>query len=89
MAIPIEIKNFVEHQIEMMISQTQTYLPFIKVAFPSSKNVADATFNLIAGYALSVLMNQYAMRVQSPTKNEFEEFGNIVSKYRERIEKLF
>ncbi len=89
MAIPIEIKNFLENHIEMMISQTQTYMPFIKVAFPSSKNVTDATFSLIAGYALSVFINQYAMRLKNPTMEDFEEFGRITAKYREKIEKSF
>ncbi len=89
MAIPIEIKNFVENHIEMMVSQTKTYMPFIKVAFPRSKNVTDAIFSLIAGSALSVFINQYAMRLQNPTKEDFEEFGKITVKYREKIEKLY
>jgi len=89
MAIPNDIRDFVVNHIEMMISQSHSYMPFIKDALPNSKNVAEATFSLIAGYALSVFVNQYAMRLQNPNKEDFEEFGNIISKYQERIEKLF
>jgi len=34
MAIPDDVEEFVEKHIKLMISQTETYLPFIKVAFP-------------------------------------------------------
>ncbi len=49
MAIPEDVKEYVEKQITLMISQTEAYLPFIKVAFPYSKNLADACYNLIVG----------------------------------------
>ena len=89
MAIPIEIEEFVEKHIKLMISQTETYLPFIKVAFPYSNNVADGVYNLIVGSALSIFVNQFAMRMKYPNSNDFTEFGKIVLKHREEIDKFF
>ncbi|MBI3253725.1 MAG: hypothetical protein HYZ56_03295, partial [Nitrosopumilales archaeon] len=51
MAIPKEIEQYVENHIELLIQQTKSYLPFIKVAFPFSKNTADACYSLIVGNA--------------------------------------
>ena len=89
MAIPVEVQEFVEKHIKLMISQTETYLPFIKVAFPYSKNVADGVYNLIIGSALSVFVNQFAMRMKYPTADDFEEFGKISLKYRDQIDQFF
>ena len=89
MAIPIEIEEYVEKHIKLMISQTETYLPFIKIAFPYSKNVADGVYNLIVGNALSMFVNQYAMRMKYPTPEDFAEFGRIVFKHREEVDKFF
>jgi len=89
MAIPDEVQEYVEKHIKLMISQTETYLPFIKVAFPYSKNVADGVYNLIIGSALSVFVNQFAMRMKYPTTSDFEEFGKISLKYRDQIDQFF
>ena len=89
MAIPKEIEQYVENHIELLIQQTKSYLPFIKIAFPFSKNTADACYSLIVGNALSVFINQYAMRITYPTESDFVEFGKLTIKYKERIEKLF
>lgn len=89
MAIPSEIQQYVENHIELLIQQTKSYLPFIKIAFPFSKNVAEACYSLIVGNALSVFINQYAMRIKYPTEDDFVEFGKLTIKYKERIEKLF
>ena len=89
MAVPDEIMDHVEKHIKLMIQQTESYLPFIKVAFPYSKNLSEACFSLIAGNALSVFLNQYAMRMKYPSKEDFVEFGKITSKYRDQIEKFF
>lgn len=72
-----------------MIKQTESYLPFIKTAFPYSTNLSDACFSLIAGNALSVFINQYAMRLAFPSIEDFEEFGKITGKYRDQVEKFF
>lgn len=89
MAISPDIQDYVEKHIKLMVSQTETYLPFIKVAFPYSKNLADGVYNLIVGSALSVFVNQYAMRMKYPTADDFSEFGRIALKYRDQIEKFF
>lgn len=89
MEIPKEIQQYVENHIDLLIQQTKSYLPFIKIAFPFSKNVAEAGYSLIVGNALSVFINQYAMRMQYPTESDFVEFGKLTIRYKERIEKLF
>ena len=89
MTIPEDIQDYVEKQINLMISQTEAYLPFIKVAFPYSKNLADGCYNLIVGSAVSIFVNQYAMRLKYPTAEDFSEFGKITVKYRDQIDKFF
>ena len=89
MAIQEDIQNYVEDHIKFMIKQTESYLPFLKTAFPYSTNLADACFSLIAGNALSVFINQYAMRLKFPSIEDFEEFGRITGKYRDQVDKFF
>ena len=89
MAIPEDVKEYVEKQITLMISQTEAYMPFIKIAFPYSKNLADACYNLIVGSAVSVFVNQYAMRLKYPSAEDFAEFGKITVRYRDQIDKFF
>ena len=89
MAIPADVEEYVEKHIKLMISQTETYLPFIKVAFPYSNNLADGVYNLIMGSALSVFVNQYAMRMKYPTSDDFADFGKVALKYRDQIDQFF
>ncbi len=89
MPIPEDIKEYIEKQIKLMISQTEAYLPFIKIAYPYSKNLADASYNLIVGSAVSIFLNQYAMRMKYPTAEDFTEFGKITLKYRDQIDQFF
>ncbi len=89
MAIPDDVEEFVEKHIKLMISQTETYLPFIKVVFPYSNNVADSVYNLIIGSALSVFVNQFAMKMKNPTVEDFTNFGKIALKYRDQIDQFF
>lgn len=89
MAIPNDIQEYVEKNMKLMISQTETYLPFIKIAFPYSNNLADGVYNLIVGSALSVFVNQYAIRMKYPTAEDFSEFGKLILKYRDQVEKFF
>ena len=89
MPIPDDIQDYVEKHIKLMISQTEAYLPFIKVAFPYSKNLADAVYNLIVGSGLSVFLNQYAMRMKYPTADDLSEFGKLALKYRDQVEQFF
>ena len=89
MVIPVEVEEFVEKHIKLMISQTETYLPFIKVAFPYSNNVADGVYNLIIDSALSVFVNQFALRMKYPTAEDFADFGKIALKYRDQVDQFF
>jgi len=87
--IPDDVEEFVEKHIKLMISQTETYLPFIKIVFPYSNNVADSVYNLIIGSALSVFVNQYTMKMKNPTVEDFTDFGKIALKYRDQIDQFF
>ena len=89
MAIEPEIKAVIENQIELMIGQTKAYLPFIILAFPGVKDLSDAAFTLIVTNVLSIFLTQYAMRLKSPTEQDFTEFGTITTKYKEKIKKMF
>jgi len=89
MTIPVEVEEVIEKHIKLMISQTETYLPFIRVVFPYSKNVADGVYNLIIGSALSVFVNQFAIKMKNPTVEDFTDFGKIALKYRDQIDKFF
>ena len=72
-----------------MVQQTESYIPFIKIAFPYSKNLADACYSLIVGNALSVFINQYAMRMKYPSASDFEDFGRLTMKYRNQVDSIF
>ena len=89
MVIPDDIEEFVEKHIKLMISQTEAYLPFIKIVFPYSNNVADSVYNLIIGSALSVFVNQFTMKMKNPTVEDFTDFGKIALKYRDQIDQFF
>ena len=89
MVIEKDIQDYVEKHIKLMITQTESYIPFIKIAFPFSQNLADSCFSLIVGNALSVFINQYAMRMKYPSASDFEDFGRLVSKYRSQVDKFF
>ena len=72
-----------------MIDQTKAYLPFVKLAFPGVKDLSDACFTLIVGTVLPTFVTQYAMRMKSPTEQDFAEFGTITEKYKDQIRKMF
>ena len=89
MVIPVDIEEFVEKHIKLMISQTETYLPFIKAAFPYSDNVADGVYSLIISSALLVFVNQFAMRMKYPTAEDYAVFGKLALRYRDQIDQFF
>ncbi len=89
MVVPADVEEFVEKHIKLMISQTETYLPFIRVAFPYSNNIADGVYNLIIGSALSVFVNQYGLRMKYPTAEDFTDFGKIAIRYRDQVDQFF
>ena len=83
-----EISDHIKKHMDLLLEQTKSYLPFIKTAFPGL-NLTDTCFNLVVGNAFSVFLSQYTMRMISPTEQDFAEFGQISSQYREKIQKLF
>ncbi len=83
-----EISDFIKNHIEMLVSQTKAYQPFIKTAFPAM-NMADACMNLIAANAFSVFLSQYSMRMLSPTESDYMEFGTLIAQYVNKINEIF
>lgn len=83
-----EIFDYMTKHLDLLLEQTKAYQPFIKTAFVGM-NMADACFNLVVGNAFSVFLGQYAMRMISPTEQDFAEFGRITSQYRKKIDQLF
>lgn len=83
-----EIFDYMTKHLDLLLEQTKAYQPFIKTAFVGM-NMADACFNLVVGNAFSVFLGQYAMRMMSPTEQDFAEFGQITSQYRKKIDQLF
>lgn len=89
MAIQPEIKETVERTMDLILTQIKSYKPFLKVAFPGVKDLAEMCYNLMIGNALTAFLGQYAMRMQTPNKDDFAEFGVIVEKYREKVKEIF
>lgn len=83
-----EIADQMKKHLDLLLEQTKAYQPFIKTAFPGM-NLSDACFNLIAGNAFSVFLGQYAMRMISPTEQDFAEFGQLVSQYKKKTDEMF
>lgn len=83
-----EIYDFMKNHMDLLIGQAKSYLPFVKNAFPNT-NLSDACFNLIVSNAFYVFLSQYAMRIQSPSEQDFAEFGNLVSQYRAKVDEMF
>jgi hypothetical protein len=77
-SIPKDIQDLLEGQIDLMVTRDKVYLPFIKRAFPYSKKLTDAYYNLIVGSAVLIFVNQYATRLMFPTTEDFAEFGKII-----------
>ncbi|NDB51071.1 MAG: hypothetical protein EB161_02745, partial [Nitrosopumilaceae archaeon] len=80
-----EIFDYMTKHLDLLLEQTKAYQPFIKTAFVGM-NMADACFNLVVGNAFSVFLGQYAIRMISPTEQDFAEFGQITSQYRKKID---
>ena len=89
MTIQPEIKTAIERNMELMLSQTTAYLPFLKVAFPAVRDLSELTFNMMVGNALTVFVSQLAFRMQSPSASDFAEFGQIVEEYRSKVKEVF
>ncbi|MGQ0795929.1 MAG: hypothetical protein ACT4N5_07095 [Nitrosopumilaceae archaeon] len=89
MTIPAEIKQILEKQFELMIDQTRAYLPFIKLAFPTVKDLSETCYTLIVGNVLPTFLTHYTLRIKSPSEQDFAEFGTIAEKYRIKIKDIF
>lgn len=89
MTIQPDTKIAIERNMELMLNQTKAYLPFLKVAFPTVRDLSELTFNMMVGNALTVFISQFAMRMQSPSEGDFAEFGKIVEAYKSRVKELF
>ncbi len=89
MAIQPEIKDAIERNMELMLTQIKSYLPFLRVAFPGVKDLSEMCYNLMVGNALTTFLSQYAMRMKSPDESDFAEFGSIVEKYRSNVKEEF
>ena len=89
MAKQPEIKDAIEKNMELMLTQTKSYLPFLRVAFPGTKDLSEMCYNLMVGNALTTFLSQYALRMKSPDEGDFAEFGLIVEKYRNKVREVF
>lgn len=89
MVISSDVKMAIERNMELMLNQTKSYLPFLKVAFPTVYDLSELTFNMMIGNALTVFISQLAMRMQSPSESDFAEFGTIVEAYKSKVKELF
>ena len=89
MTIQPDVKLAIEKNMDLMLNQTKAYLPFLKMAFPTVKDLSELTFNMMVGNALTVFISQLAMRMQSPSQNDFAEFGTIVEAYKSKVKELF
>ncbi len=89
MTMQPEVKETIERNMDLMLTQTKTYVPFLRVAFPRVKDLSEMCYNLMVGNALTTFLTQYALRMQSPGESDFVEFGAIVEKYRPKVKDLF
>jgi len=55
-----EIKEAVEKNMELMLRQTKAYMPFLRIAFPQTKDLPHLCYNLMVGNALMTFLSQYA-----------------------------
>ena len=89
MTLQPEIKDTIERNMELMLTQTKSYLPFLRIAFPGVKDLSEMCYNLMVGNALTTFLGQYALRMKSPGEGDFAEFGVIVEKYKGKVKELF
>ncbi len=89
MTLQPEIKEIIERNMDLMLKQTKAYLPFLQIAFPRTRDLPEMCYNLMIGNALSTFLSQYTLRMQSPTQEDFAEFGVLVEQYRQKVKELF
>ena len=84
-----EIREIIERNMDLMLTQTKVYTPFLRIAFPAVSNLTELCYNLMVGNALSTLLSQYALRMKIPDEKDFAEFNTIVGQYREKVKGMF
>lgn len=89
MTIQPEVKEIIEQNMDLMLKQTKAYLPFLRIAFPNTKDLPETCYNLMVGNALATFLSQYALRMQSPNEKDFAEFGAIVEQFRSKVKAMF
>ena len=89
MVIQPEISDAIDRNMQLMLTQTKSYLPFLRIAFPGVKDLSEMCYNLMVGNALTTFLTQYALRMKSPDENDFAEFGLLVEKYRSKVKEVF
>lgn len=80
-----EIKEALERNMELMLRQTKAYMPFLRIAFPQTKDLPNLCYNLMVGNALMTFLSQCALRMQVPNEKDFAEFGALVEQYKDMI----
>ncbi len=83
-----DIANAVEKFIEMMMKHARSLKPFLQTTYPYQINLQDAYFQLILNQSFSFFLNQYSLRLKKPTPDEYKEFGEIILKHKDAIEKM-
>jgi len=89
MTLQPEIKEIVERNMDLMLTQTKAYIPFLKIAFPQTKDLPELCYNLMVGNALTTFLSQYTLRMKSPNQEDFAEFGVLMEQYRQKVKELF
>ena len=89
MTLQPEIKEIVERNMDLMLTQTKAYIPFLKIAFPQTKDLPELCYNLMVGNALTTFLSQYTLRMKSPNQEDFAEFGVFMEQYRQKVKELF
>jgi hypothetical protein len=89
MTIQAEVKEIIEKNMDLMLKQTKSYLPFLKIAFPAVIDLSEMCYNLMVGNALTTFLSQYTLRMQRPDEKDFAEFGALVEQYRQKVKEMF
>ena len=82
-----DIEIAVTKFIEMMMKHTRSLKPFLLTTYPYQVNLQDAYFQLILNQSFSFFLNQYSLRLKKPTPDDYKEFGEIILRYKDAIEK--
>ena len=85
MAIPREIRDFVNTQIGYYIGESWTYRSMAEAY--SEDSVEDTAFGIILGCLYLGFMNAYRTRYMAPNSEDMDEFYQIIRSNASRIRK--